>query len=227
MKVYITDVTIPKIEYLEKLVSKERVERALKFRNEIDRRRSLSAEALLNHVLKENFPEIKVPVSLSIDEFEKPFLTGTDTIMNGETMPNAEILSTVSFNLSHSGDYALCAIGTHSLGCDIERRKENNVGVARRFFTRKECEHIADVDAFFTYWTLKESFVKAVGKGLSMPMNSFEVQMGTDRAPVSYVCDSIETQYIGKNFDEIDGYFVAVCGETTEELPEKIQWIIL
>lgn len=215
MKVYITDITVPKIEYMETLVSKERIERSKKFRFEIDRRRSLGAEALLNHVLRDNFPQISCPVTLLTDEYEKPFLK------------TEENMDAVSFNLSHSGNYALCAVGEHSIGCDIELRKENNAGVARRFFTRKECEHIADVDSFFTYWTLKESFVKAVGRGLSMPMNSFEVQMGEQGEPVSYLCDSIETQYIGKSFDEIDGYFVAVCAEASEQLPEAIQRISL
>lgn len=215
MKVYITDVTVPKIEYMETMVSKARIERSKKFRFEIDRRRSLGAEALLNRVLKDNFPQITVPVTLLADAYEKPFLK-----TEGEAV-------TVSFNLSHSGNYALCAIGEHSVGCDIELRKENNAGIARRFFTKRECEHIADVDSFFTYWTLKESFVKAVGKGLSMPMNSFEVQIGEQGELISYLCDSIETQYIGKSFDEIDGYFAAVCAEASEQLPEEIQWIKL
>ncbi len=210
--VYITNVSLPSIAQLEGLVSERRIERSASFRFEHDRRRGLGAEALLNHVLKERYPQIHTPVVLTVDEFQKPFLDQNSGVAN------------VCFNLSHSGDYAICAIGEQPLGCDIELRRENNEGIARRFFTKNECANIADIDSFFKYWTLKESYMKAVGKGLSMPMNSFEVMMGE---PISYECDTVETSYNGKLFDSVDGYFVAVCGEKSEEIKPELVWVEL
>lgn len=79
------------------------------------------------------------------------------------------------FNLSHSGDYVLCAYSDAAkaqVGCDLEEVKELRLSVARRFFGEGEYRHIAETKdpecktwLFYRYWVLKESFMKATRKG--------------------------------------------------------------
>lgn len=83
---------------------------------------------------------------------------------------------TLSFNWSHSGDYALIALARDgALGVDIERlgKKLRALEVARRFFDPAEAATLAALDpaardqAFIGLWCAKEAVLKAVGEGLS------------------------------------------------------------
>ncbi|WP_320008056.1 4'-phosphopantetheinyl transferase superfamily protein [Maridesulfovibrio sp.] len=90
----------------------------------------------------------------------------------------------IFFNLSHSGDLAVAAFsGCNELGVDIERVKPvpEAVEIARNFFSRIETRWIGAVNGmerwkrFLRCWVIREACVKAIGTGLSMPLNSFEV----------------------------------------------------
>ncbi|MBM4068047.1 MAG: 4'-phosphopantetheinyl transferase superfamily protein [Planctomycetes bacterium] len=88
------------------------------------------------------------------------------------------------FNLSHSADGALLAIGRDTpLGVDLEqlRPMENMLALARRYFAAEEARQLEQVApaqqilAFFNCWTRKEAILKACGKGLSLPLDRFLV----------------------------------------------------
>ena len=84
------------------------------------------------------------------------------------------------FNTSHSGKYALCVISNVEVGCDIEEVKEFKPRVAERFFTDKENLYLEVApdknDMFYRIWTLKESYMKCIGKGFAEPISSFELE---------------------------------------------------
>lgn len=94
----------------------------------------------------------------------------------------------VHFSLSHSGDLAVLAVSEQrEIGIDIERvRPLDHLDLARRYFHPNEISEIEAVTApdeqlqtFFRIWTLKEAVVKAIGKGLSIPLDAFEVSIAT------------------------------------------------
>ncbi|MGQ0585167.1 MAG: 4'-phosphopantetheinyl transferase family protein [Reyranella sp.] len=94
----------------------------------------------------------------------------------------------VHFSLSHSGDQAVLAVSEQrEIGIDIERvRPLDHLDLARRYFHPNEVAAIGGVKAsdeqllaFFRIWTLKEATAKAIGKGLSIPLDSFEVSIAT------------------------------------------------
>lgn len=96
----------------------------------------------------------------------------------------------VSFNLSNSEGRIALALGRGTeVGIDIERVRGGCdwLEIARRWFTARELAHISAAPAggrdraFFEVWTRKEAYVKAVGKGLSVPLDSFEVPIGPIR----------------------------------------------
>ena len=94
--------------------------------------------------------------------------------------------NTLRFNLSHSRGMALIAITKNrDIGVDIEGINPNFscLEIAEKFFSplensvlRSLPEHL-QATAFFTCWTRKEAYIKAVGKGLSIPLNQFDVSL--------------------------------------------------
>jgi 4'-phosphopantetheinyl transferase len=93
------------------------------------------------------------------------------------------------FNLSHSGAMAAVAVAAGcEIGVDVEqvRTMEDMFGIARRFFSAAECGDLEAVretereTAFFDCWTRKEAYIKAIGGGLSIPLDSFRVTLRAD-----------------------------------------------
>lgn len=86
----------------------------------------------------------------------------------------------VKFNISHSGNIAVCAIAeTCEIGIDIEVIHGVEVENYRSQMTESEWQRIISSDnienSFFDYWTQKEAVIKAQGMGFSIPLRSFEV----------------------------------------------------
>ena len=98
--------------------------------------------------------------------------------------------SGIEFNLSHSGDWVLFAFTRSSnnakIGVDIEHIRPiyDMADVAKMNFAGPEFARWQatpewdQTEAFYRCWTRKESFIKAIGEGLSCALNSFEVEFG-------------------------------------------------
>ena len=132
------------------------------------------------------------------------------------------------FSISHSGKYVVFAatedIAPDSvIGIDIEEIRERNTNVARKVFTEKEMEWMkADpLKRFHILWTRKESVMKALGKGFSIPFKSFEVVSGEKTSEAEEVT-VVEGRRLYIRSMETDGYMVSVCSSTeTDELSIK------
>ncbi|MBO0856853.1 MAG: 4'-phosphopantetheinyl transferase superfamily protein [Chloracidobacterium sp.] len=90
------------------------------------------------------------------------------------------------FNLSHSGEIVLYAVSRdREIGIDVEQLKEDfaSQDIAGQFFAPSEVKALLDLppklqkQAFFNCWTRKEAFIKAIGEGLSFPLDQFEVSL--------------------------------------------------
>jgi 4'-phosphopantetheinyl transferase len=112
-------------------------------------------------------------VKLSYTPYGKPFLC--DEAEHG-----------LRFNLSHSEDQALLAVTRgRTIGVDIERIRPDFATdeIAKRFFSEREWQELRGLPAaerttaFFRCWTRKEAFIKAVGEGLSFPLDAFAVSL--------------------------------------------------
>lgn len=120
------------------------------------------------------------------------------------------------FNMSHSGELAVCAIAPCEVGCDVEKIRDRRQAVARRFFTPKEYEAILSQEdekarqrLFFRFWTLKESFLKVTGEGLRLGMDSFQIVLGEKEISVIQNMDS--RKYSFKEYEAAEGYCCVVC----------------
>lgn len=92
------------------------------------------------------------------------------------------------FNLSHTKDLIVCAVAHHhDIGVDVEDISRNSdvLAIADRYFSPTEVDELFshEDDAvkrsrFFDYWTLKESYIKAWGLGLAIPLDHFSFHIG-------------------------------------------------
>jgi len=169
----------------EQVLSDEERERAESFRSPLDRQRYVASHLALRQALSEYTGLQHAELHLSKGSFGKPSLTGH---------------ARTQFSLSHSQGLALIAIGGRGpLGADIEllRPVPDAAVLAAEHFTRREQEALAALPvherdrAFLTCWTRKEACLKAIGVGLLVSSQSFEVGLEPD-------CRSVELAVAGR-----------------------------
>ncbi|MDH4471935.1 MAG: 4'-phosphopantetheinyl transferase superfamily protein [Fluviicola sp.] len=182
------------------------------FYREKDQWQSLIAELLIRKVLIQRCGMTNEKISFIRSEYGKPILAGTDAF---------------HFNVSHAGDWVVCAIDNKPIGVDVEKVKTANLAVSRSFFSLKEHFDICNVpdpnDRFFDYWTLKESFIKHSGKGLSQALNAFTI-LFSENGGIGIESDGKRLDYLFlKQYSLAEGYKLAVCG-ANELLPESIEY---
>lgn len=175
----------------------ERQERIDRFRFDKDKQLSLGAGILLYTVLEEVGIDYS-SVRLERGKNEKPFLPDYPDI---------------HFNLSHSGQRVMCVLSNSPVGCDVQKKKESDLKVARRFFTPEEVQFIEKGNGieeqsyrFCRLWTLKESYIKATGRGLSMPLDSFSICIDENTGKAASVDD-----YHFSEFQIEEDYCYSVC----------------
>ena len=139
------------------------------------------------------------------------------------------------FNLSHSGKYVLCSVEDSGkkqvkLGCDVEMVGTAGEKSARRFFCPAETDYIMGMpeveernQAFYRYWVLKESFMKATRLGMGLDMRSFEIGFDERNIPVlvQKPCE-MTSDYYYKEYPELNREArIAVCS-TEKIFAEKL-----
>ncbi|HLV31949.1 MAG TPA: 4'-phosphopantetheinyl transferase superfamily protein [Chitinispirillaceae bacterium] len=201
-------------DFLYNNCSEQRRIRASKFYRKEDAYRSLIAESLLMYCL--NHEGIAGEMNICIDsETGKPFLEN----------------SSLHFNITHSGDWVGCVIDDSETGIDIEKIREMDKGIANRFFSDSEKKMLFGCnnkekfnDLFFEMWVLKESYIKAIGKGLSCPLNSFSV-LPYDNQKIDLVLhkETLPHKYF-RLYDISSTYKCAICS-SDEKSPDSVDII--
>lgn len=136
--------------------------RIQKYRRWQDAQLSLLGRVLLTYGLKHYFDLHEFEIDRTSDH--KPFLVNEDTC----------------FNISHAGNLVICCIDKFPMGIDVEYLDPaTNYIDFRSQMTQGEFDRIHHsedkISSFFTYWVEKEAVIKAHGKGLFIPLQSFEV----------------------------------------------------
>lgn len=170
------DVDEPRLRELRAWLSAAERARAERFVFELHRRRFVAARGMLREALAAELGVEPAAVGFEHGPRGKPRLVrGLDPELG--------------FNVSHAQDRALFAIARGlELGVDIEALREDvdHAAIARRFFSPRERDALlalpdtARAAAFFTIWTRKEAYVKLLGGGLAIPLDSFDVTLDAD-----------------------------------------------
>lgn len=170
------DVDAGELAALTGLLGADERARADRFRFARDRRRFIVRRARLRQWLGAWVGRAPEALTFAENGHGKPFL------VDGPP-----------FSLSHSAEMMMLAIGDADVGCDIERIDPalDWQPLAEAFFTGAECAALAVLPpdagrrAFFACWARKEAFVKALGLGLSYPLDAFDVSVGASAALLS------------------------------------------
>jgi 4'-phosphopantetheinyl transferase len=130
------------------------------------------------------------------------------------------------FNLSHTrGLIALAIARDRTIGVDVENlvERQPSIGIADHFFSPLEVAALAALpqqqrgERFFEYWTFKESYIKARGMGLSLPLDKFSFHFPSDRT-VSFTADPhVDDDPARWGFSQCrpaPHYLLALCAET-------------
>jgi 4'-phosphopantetheinyl transferase len=164
--------------YRELLTDEERA-REQRFHFLRGRREFLITRALVRTVLSRYSNVRPEQWRFSATDFGRP-----------EIVAPGESDALLSFNLAHTGGLIVCAVAhARALGVDVEHLREGRapLDIAHRYFAPAETSALHALpgplqpDRFFDYWTLKESYIKAMGKGLSLPLDQFSFDLCVER----------------------------------------------
>jgi 4'-phosphopantetheinyl transferase len=205
-------------------LSKDEYQRAERFHRPPDRRRFIAGRGILRKIISAYLALAPDEAQFTYNEYGKPFIS-TD-----------QNRGAISFNLSHSNDMALYAVTRgRRVGIDVEYIRDDfaTLEVAECFFSRDEVEALKAVasdrrtEAFFNCWSRKESYIKAIGMGVSYPLGGFTVSLAPDVTPALLKVDADVTEasrWTMYGLDVGEGYVAALIAENPPVSLKRFQW---
>ncbi len=160
--------------------------------------------------------------------FESAPFNTSDIIIGKNGKPSFITNDSLHFNISHSGNYIVCAVCNSDIGIDVERVRNVNLRIAERYFSSHELTDLMNLepdermDYFIRLWTIKESYLKALGTGLTMKLNSFTIVQNQNIFQLTGSANAIKQDVISIKLDP--SYYMAVCAAKTLYL-ESINYI--
>ncbi len=154
----------------ESWLAQEEIERANRFRRPTSRNQHVIGRGMARRLLGRSHVSPD-EIRFAEETYGKPYVTAPDTAKQ-------------PFNIAHTEGLVICGVGHEAhelLGIDVERLgRRADAALAERYFSRPEIAYLDDKpdgqarqDAFLRVWTLKESFIKAIGTGLQTPLADF------------------------------------------------------
>lgn len=218
MKIYavkISNIIEEKINSVLSLIDFDKKNKILRLINKKDKIRTLIGEILIRNIIREELSIRNEQVIFSKNQYGKPYM---------KEYPQ------FNFNISHSGDFVVVAIDDKPIGIDIEEIKHIDYKeISERFFSVNEFNYIVNENSdiglynFYEIWTLKESYIKCCGKGLSIPLKSFSIYIGQDET-IKIIINNKYKKYVFKRFNVDSCYKMAVCA-LNKEIPNNITMI--
>lgn len=191
------------------ILPQNRQTRIRRFRKPTDAQRSLFGEVMVRRIISE---KSKIPagkIAFELGPHGKPSLHGSNDL---------------HFSISHSGEWIVSALSRSSVGIDIEKVGPPKIDVAKRFFSEHEYTALMarpeeERDSFFfELWTLKESYVKLLGTGISTPLSSFTIEINDGVAGLAKNPQSRPVYFRQYVIEET--YKMAVCAREPDFIRE-------
>lgn len=219
MKIYyakICEYTEAELQYAMQLLPKARIDKMERSRQKKSQAQSLAAGLLLEYGLRQ----------LGLSGKELTFLENADGKPYVKEYPN------LCYNLSHSGEYVALVLDETPVGIDVEGLRRGYQKLVRRFFSKEEIAVLEETwsDEFFTkLWTRKESYLKATGYGMRMPLEGFSTLEDMVQVNTEMYEEMVEpkAKYYLASFLLDEDYWLSVCRKNEPILtglvfPEKV-----
>lgn len=194
------------IEKMRSVLSMMENNKVDSFKRETDAMTSLVSRFLLRTLSAARLGVDPAEIMFFYNEYNRPYLPDFD------------------FNISHSGDWIVLAFAEKGrVGIDIEKMREVEETLAEMCFTSEERKYLFADDnfnkeKFFELWTLKESFIKADGKGLSYPLQDFYFNLERE-IKVNFKDIEKSENWNFRVYDLEPGYKLSLCAEM-DNFPE-------
>lgn len=207
------------VDALWNRLSREKQDKLARFKKKQDMFSSLVADGLARRACAKALSCKVEEIQWEYNEFSKPSIRGKRSCF---------------FNVSHSGTWVVCVVDYEEVGIDIEEIREIDMDIARKYFTRQEAAYIlggadtlAQTERFYEIWTFKESYIKAIGKGLSILLGSFETNVspaieGGEIKAKAFSYDTPDQVWYLKQYSWDLSYKLAVCSKH-RDFPKSIQ----
>ncbi len=209
------------VQFDRVLIEDERQQHA-KFRFEKDRRRYLVTRSLVRYVLSRYAPVQPADWRFASSDFGRPFIVDPHSAVQDLT-----------FNISHSDQVVMLGMTRgRQLGIDVEDLRRNvPLDIAESCFSAIEIEQLRSLppavqqQRFLDFWTLKESYIKARGKGLSLPLEKFGFELSAERQVHAYFDASLNDSPRNWTFWQwrpSEANIAALCVENTPGIARQI-----
>ncbi|MFS0752433.1 4'-phosphopantetheinyl transferase family protein [Oceanobacillus sp. 1P07AA] len=193
--------------YYSRYISQQRQDRIQRYKKVGDAYRSLTSELLLRKILLDHFQ--LDDVAISINKQGKPYLP---------------YHSDIHFNLSHSGEWCVCTVGEKQVGIDIEYIGVIPENMIFTIISDEELESEDDLQhLFYEKWTVLESYLKMIGTGLYLPLDSVEMSAEGDQTYNVKHCEGAYPEGTTKCVTFKENYKLSVC---THGLDDNLQTCI-
>lgn len=202
------------LERYRALVSAPETARMERFHFEEDRRRHLISRALVRTALSRYG---------ALEPREWRLLADVDGRPYADNLPGGLALD---FNVSHAAEMVVLAVSSGRVGVDVESlARDSDIERLDRYFSSTERSALLALAGearrrrFFELWTLKESYVKARGEGLRLPLDAFAFEFRGERGlrlSVEPALADSPGRWRFRQFSPRAGYVVSVCAERAE-----------
>jgi 4'-phosphopantetheinyl transferase len=195
-------------------IDPEQKDRIMRFHFIEDKKRALAGILLSKYAIAKVFGISLDEIRVEKNKYGKPHVVGKRG---------------VHFNISHSGDYVVCAVAGSPVGIDVQEHKSGGLDIAERFFLQEErdalamCEGDAKRKLFYEIWSLKEAYIKCIGMGLSKPLDEFGVVKESGKYMLIDKGERIEEYHFCK-YDIDERYSLCVCSQDAS-IPTETEYV--
>lgn len=188
-------------------LSLEERDRWQKYQRAADRDRFICSRGGLRYLLSSYLGQSPTAIQLGYGAYGRPYLLDTSPCLH--------------FNVAHSGDWVIVGLSRcPQIGVDVEalQPRQRLRSLIQHCLTPQEQDSLArgstaQLPQFLQYWTLKEAHLKALGLGLSYPLQQVQVTLQPAPAIVrpAHLPDSSSTTWHAELWQPDAQAIAAVC----------------
>ncbi|MDD2261487.1 MAG: 4'-phosphopantetheinyl transferase superfamily protein [Clostridia bacterium] len=177
---------------LLRCISDDKLNKITNMRNDMDKKLTVFADILIRIVASQRIFLSNRNLFFQKDLYGKPYLL---------SYPDFQ------YNISHTRNAVAVTFSNKPIGIDIEKIRQPDQQIVKRFFTPDENRYIMQSNnfavRFFEIWTKKEAHIKHDGRGLSIPLDSFSVLVNREKYYTYKFKDYIVALYRENLYDKI------------------------
>lgn len=213
--VNISDISFAELEPFCSLLSRYKQEKAAKYIFDADKIRCVAGELMLRYIVTADYGVDNEDICITCTDTGKPYFIGH--------------AANIYFNISHSHDFVVCAVGDFPVGIDVEHVKDKEAGLASYVLSESENltwsrlpEEVRNHE-FYRYWTIKESYSKYVGQGLGIEFSEITAVNVSDN--LWKIIQDEKSYIMSQKLSDLDYLAVCIDGKYQDQLEPEVKML--